>query len=418
MSRYEQSLLHHSYRFQYYGCKDQPSFSSTLLESIYRSIDENSENRAKSNEKEEEVVHHQRVAADHQKHSNGRTMMTKSSSANACFERKKTWNAGKDRLIHQWMEKTVRREKILVRRVSTATGEDLDENSRWSDSRSLGPRFNFSSSSSESSAGGISSPNTKSYQGSLKPIRTAPQLNQFADHQKPKKHERGHGTKTTKSRATTIYNDPKKVKHPISPGGRLTTFLNSLFTAAGNARKLKISPPQTISGTAKTEEIEPKSPENSSTCSTASSFSRSCLSKTPSSAGRLEQNGGAKRSVRFFPVSVIIGEDSRPCGKKSLYGKEEASMVHFDDEFRARMREESRRIEEVARDLLKNYQNNERKFDNVDDDDDDESCCSSDLFELDNLFDIGVGRRYREELPVYETTHLDINRAIANGILV
>ena len=52
-----------------------------------------------------------------------------------------------------------------------------------------------------------------------------------------------------------------------------------------------------------------------------------------------------------------------------------------------------------------------------DDDDDAESYASSDLFELDNLSAIGI-ERYREELPVYETTHLGTNRAIASGLIL
>jgi len=106
-------------------------------------------------------------------------------------------------------------------------------------------------------------------------------------------------------------------------------------------------------------------------------------------------------------------------------------------------------VEEVAKELLKNYHNhsskeltvnivadhsNTRKFDrnvaknNVrdfeeddeeeEDDDDDVSCCSSDLFELENFLEIGIVDQYREELPVYETTHVDANRAIANGFIL
>uniref|UniRef100_A0A0V0GZD8 Putative ovule protein n=1 Tax=Solanum chacoense TaxID=4108 RepID=A0A0V0GZD8_SOLCH len=53
------------------------------------------------------------------------------------------------------------------------------------------------------------------------------------------------------------------------------------------------------------------------------------------------------------------------------------------------------------------------------DEDDGASCASSDLFELDNLSAIGIdSNRYLEELPVYETTHLDTNRAIANGLIL
>lgn len=52
-----------------------------------------------------------------------------------------------------------------------------------------------------------------------------------------------------------------------------------------------------------------------------------------------------------------------------------------------------------------------------DEDDDGLSCSSSDLFELDNLSVIGI-ERYREELPVYETTNFKTNCAIANGLVL
>lgn len=45
---------------------------------------------------------------------------------------------------------------------------------------------------------------------------------------------------------------------------------------------------------------------------------------------------------------------------------------------------------------------------------------SEDLFELENLAGIsGVGgREFRDELPVYGTTDLGMNRAIAKGLVV
>jgi hypothetical protein len=254
----------------------------------------------------------------------------------------------------------------------------------------------------------------------------------------------------TKSKALKIYGDLKKVKQPISPGRRLASFLNSLFTT-GNAKKAKITTPG-----GSYEERKLKS-EQASTCSSASSFSRSCLSKTPSSrGGKLSSNNGAKRSVRFYPVSVIVDEDCRPCGHKNLYGSDRHEMSSTlvaaavttatrnncptsDEELKLHVMNENRRIEEVARDLLKNYQKKkEEQFDHMstdlcndnthqvcseeeeeesDDDDDIASCASSDLFELDNLSVVGI-ERYREELPVYETTHLGTNRAIANGLFL
>ncbi|KAG8073673.1 hypothetical protein GUJ93_ZPchr0006g46342 [Zizania palustris] len=51
-----------------------------------------------------------------------------------------------------------------------------------------------------------------------------------------------------------------------------------------------------------------------------------------------------------------------------------------------------------------------------DEDDDDSSDASSDLFELENFAAIApAGAGYRDELPVYETTRVALNRAIGHG---
>ncbi|KAJ6372935.1 hypothetical protein OIU76_027300 [Salix suchowensis] len=157
---------------------------------------------------------------------------------------------------------------------------------------------------------------------------------------------------------------------------------------------------------------------------------------------------GLKRSVRFYPVSVIVDEDCRPVGHKSLKHEEEESSLmsvslpkewkigkspsrKIDDELNYHAVEKSRRIEEVAREFLKDYHLNQNKKDVFkidaggkyndhfeDEDDDAASCSSSDLFELDHLAVIGKDCRYSEELPVYETTHPVTNRAIAHGLIV
>src|SRR5262249_37440516 len=103
-----------------------------------------------------------------------------------------------------------------------------------------------------------------------------------------------------------------------------------------------------------------------------------------------------------------------------------------DEQLKFHVMNESRRIEEVARDLLKNYHQKKKQeqfdrrmstadLESCDEEeeefDDVASCESSDLFELDNLSVIGI-ERYREELPVYETTRIDTNRAIANGLIL
>lgn len=335
-----------------------PSFSSTLLDAIYRSIDE-----PDAGKPEEKLISY----------------------------------------------KDTMRKKISSDRRKSIDSTMLNSSSSSSDSSSGG---GFSSSESDSFYGvkTRSSSYTEGYSIQRpKPIRTGvaawDEKHAPPQFEKPK---REGGFIRTKSKALKIYSDLKKVKQPISPGGRLASFLNSLFTP-GTPKKAKISAGYDGS------QIQTKTKTvSSSTCSSASSFSRSCLSKTPSS----RTNSTAKRSVRFYPVSVILGEDCH----KSLHETEQNAAIansnNRDLEFR--IMEENRRVVEAAKELLKNYHKKKEDFDmneaefSDEEDDDAASCASSDLFELDHL----SVERYREELPVYETTNLGTNRVIANGLIV
>ncbi|KAF2323609.1 hypothetical protein P3X46_011178 [Hevea brasiliensis] len=422
--------------------RDNPSFSSTLLDAIYRSIDESN-----GKGEEEHIFYRETIR---KKHGNGLKEDGKeeriASLQKAC-------------MIEKWMEEKVCYEKVAARRKSMG---DFDKKIRKDFNPKPPVLLNSSSSSSESSCGGgFSSSESESFYGlnssrssstyamqkpksirtsvSARPERYERAVDEIAMYQYNHHHERNFAPTQkpkhegsfvkTKSRALKIYGDLKKAKQPISPGGRLASFLNSLF-AAGNAKKANISSSSAY------EERKIKS-EQTSTCSSASSFSRSCLSKTPSSRGNKLSNG-TKRSVRFYPVSVIVDEDSRPCGHKSLYGNHEETLMAVtatrnltNEDLKFHVMNESRRVEEVTRDLLKNYQKKKQEefaardlcngngetSEEEEDDDDAASCASSDLFELDNLSAIGI-ERYDEELPVYETTHLDTNRAIANGLIL
>ncbi|KAK4349823.1 hypothetical protein RND71_029136 [Anisodus tanguticus] len=372
-----------------------PSFSSTLLDAIYRSIDQG----------EEQIVLYKET-------------MRKKQSTNTMENFQKTC------MIEKWMEHKTS-EKVVVGRNSRNLMNSSSSSSS-SDSSCVG---GFSSSETESVYNnGVNSSGSSSCYGlnRPKPIRTsistpnpegitknqAKSLNNYDDfrHNRPyivtdfapkTKNETGFGK--TKSKALKIYGDLKKVKQPISPGGRLASFLNSIFTT--NAKKTKSS----------------ANSANASTCSSASSFSRSCLStSTPKS-------NGTKRSVRFYPVSVIVDEDCQPCGHKNVYeDKTNLQPIKnirnsINEELKFHAMEKNRRVEEAAKDLLRNYQRNSqiKNMEIFDEDDDVASCASSDLFELDNLSAIGIdSNRYREELPVYETTHLDTNRAIANCLIL
>lgn len=138
----------------------------------------------------------------------------------------------------------------------------------------------------------------------------------------------------------------------------------------------------------------------------------------------------------IYHVSVIVDEDCQPCGHKNLYGDDKEAIENLkirksiNEEIKFQAMEKNRRVEEAARALLINYQKKKGGYEmrdvmkqvineNDDDDEDAASDASSDLFELDNLSAIGNGiEKYYQELPVYETTRLDTNRAIANGFIL
>ncbi|CAL0326102.1 unnamed protein product [Lupinus luteus] len=384
--------------------RENPSFSSTLLDVIYRSIDEGTQTK----DKEEKLIFYRE------------TMRKKNieDDIGVCVGEAEKINIHRERRLENWMEKKVK-EKVVMGRNSLT---EFERKTR-SNSNTLS-MYSSSSSSESSSIGGFSSSESELFYGvqKPKPIRTSVSCEKpnFEKTQNPKLHE-NNGFGKTKSKALRIlYGDLKKSKQqPISPGARLASFLNSLFTSSGNSKKSKVSSTSVHEGSLSEKQKQPYS--SASTCSSVSSFSRSCLSKTPSS------RSGAKRSVRFCPVSVIVDEDCRPIGHKNLHENEETMKVktygninNKSEELRFHVMQESNRVEELARELLKNYQkNNEDEFDimHCDDGDDKASCASSDLFELDNLSDIGI-ERYSEELPVYETTHFNTNRAIANGFIV
>lgn len=383
-----------------------PSFSSTLLDQIYRSIDETNDHHA-ANVDDELVFYKGTVMTVKEKQYIHTTVEARNE---ADFQR-----------IQNWLEK---------RKGNTKTSEKSAAATDHMYQRKIGEKYdsfvnlNSSWSSSDSSSGGLFSSEAESNYGVSsrssttttttttrlrpRPIKTSTDIKKILRDEE-RDNESGGVVKRSKLKALKIYGDLKKAKQPISPGSKIASFLNSLFTTGGNAKKGKTSGADSLN--------------TSPACST----SRSCLSKSP---GKLTNNG-MKRSVRFYPVSVIVDEDCQPCGHKSLqhgHGiKNIADTDHksyINEELVYHIRRKDQSVKEAARELLKNYQRKaefqkelEEEYDD-DDDDDAASYASSDLFELDNLNNdhngIDVLGNYMEELPVYETTYLDPNQAIAN----
>lgn len=342
--------------------RKNPSFSSSLLDQIYRSIDDQAPTKAAAEE-----VH------------------------------QKTGKKPEQDVDLMLYEKSVGRRK-------SASVEYYGDLSTNYFPQSFG--LNSCSTSSDSSFWTSSDSETsKSFKSKLA-VRTSSSCQQHKDDkmhvsERKVKNECG-GFVKAKSKALKMYGDLKKSKatQPVSPGSRLASFLNSLFTSTGNTKKEK------------TDERKYTSANAASACSSASSFSRSCLSKTPYSRGKLSD--GAKRSVRFYPMISVIMDEVEDCIYKDNGRPNKANTPARNSICGEEVMEKNRR----ARELLKNYEKRleECKMMNDDEDEDCESCTSSDLFELDNLD--SVSQRYCEELPVYETTSLDANRAIARGLIV
>lgn len=469
MYRLEKTLREGRYKHE----KESPSFSSSLLDKIYRSIDEGEKNSDDLKFFRETIM-----AKKQSKASSGGKIYRAVEDED---EEEEMASFRRACLIEKWMDKKVGTTTITTtthqrrRHYNNNNYSDFDkklDQASYNDQDAL--FFSSTSSSSDSSSGGFSSSDTESFFGARsavsfpaptrpKPVRTGvmaqPEKTERKKqstlfHEQRREHhmfDNYQKEKTprlqdellikSKSRALKIYSNLKKVKQPISPGGRLATFINSLFTSGNSNKKAKNDDDLIASERRKSS----KSGLETTTCSSASSYSRSCLSKnSPSSREKLRN--GVKRSVRFDPLSVIVDEDSRPCGHKCLYGEEDSSLVpvsvpkawkigpsparkaEAEVSSKAHVVEKTRRVEDVAKEFLRDYRQNQRKNDIIhrendvieceddeeEEDDDAASYSSSDLFELDHLAVIGK-ERYREELPVYETTRFDKNRAISNG---
>lgn len=117
--------------------------------------------------------------------------------------------------------------------------------------------------------------------------------------------------------------------------------------------------------------------------------------------------------MRFYPLSVIVGEDSTPCGHKFLYERSDSKP---DRSVRSAKltkmpnlgRSNPWYLRDMENELGDNDDDKEVIGEGEGDGEDAESYASSDLFELENM----------EELPVYGTTSFEKNKAIANGFLL
>ncbi|KAK4706285.1 hypothetical protein R3W88_034155 [Solanum pinnatisectum] len=377
-----------------------PSFSSSLLDEIYRSIDGYDQRR------EEDF---KLPKLETRKQSSSSNIGLKPKGVANIYNKKKSVEDDEIAsfrracLIEKWMEKKV---KDKARRgpfseldsinYDSLTSTSSESNSGTLSASSSEPDSFYSEKSSSSTTTACFAA-SRTRRASVSP-RRGTKLYSF-DNQQANKNEESNLIKS-KSTALKMYNNLKKVKQPISPGGRLTNFLTSIF----NNKSKNLKDPNG-GNRGDFHEVDERSSKSSSICS---SFSRSCLSKTPPKFSQT----AVKRTVRFNPVSVIVDKDCRPCGHKSIYDHDSDNLRRPKSQGNA---EKNRKFEV---DSLKSYKNDYivDYADEEEEDDDAASCSSSDLFEIDHLAFFG-NKRFCDELPVYETTYVDTNRGIASGFI-
>ncbi|KAF5449490.1 hypothetical protein F2P56_029931, partial [Juglans regia] len=230
----------------------------------------------------------------------------------------------------------------------------------------------------------------------------------------------------------------KKYKQPSSPGGRLASFLNSLFSQSASKKKKSKSASQSM----KDEEESPGGRRkrrssishfrSSSTADSKSIYSSSSsgfrtpppYAQTPTKSYKdfrsysdhhkqvasLSKNSGQARSTTLH--NEVLDDKIR---NKELSWLDE--NFTFSNGFPEKNKNIGSGYSEKGRIWMDKYPSEEkefRKFGEVDDGA--ESDSSSDLFELQN-YDLGD---YSSGLPVYETTNMDsIKRGapISNGPL-
>uniref|UniRef100_M1BYT1 Protein BIG GRAIN 1-like B n=2 Tax=Solanum tuberosum TaxID=4113 RepID=M1BYT1_SOLTU len=373
-----------------------PSFSSSLLDEIYRSIDGYDQRREDFKLPKLET----------RKQSSSANIGLKPKGVANIYNKKKSIedeeiaSFRRACLIEKWMEKKVkdkaRSELDSINYDSlffSSTSSESNSGTLSASSSEPDSFYSEKSSSSSTTTTCFAASRTRSIRRASVSPRRGTKLYSF-DNQQANKNEESN---LIKSKSTAL----KKVKQPISPGGRLTNFLTSIF----NNKSKNLKDPNG-GNRGDFHEVDDRNSKSSSICS---SFSRSCLSKTPPKFSQT----AVKRTVRFNPVSVIVDEDCRPCGHKSIYDHDSDNLRRPKSQGNA---EKNRKFEVTKVDSLKSYKN-DYIVDYADEDDDDAaSCSSSDLFEIDHLAFFG-NKRFCDELPVYETTYVDTNRGIASGFI-
>lgn len=239
-----------------------------------------------------------------------------------------------------------------------------------------------------------------------------------------------------------VIKDEKKFKQPNSPGGKLASFLNSLFNqTSSKTKKSKISSSQSMKDNQDHEigrrkrrssishfgSVNTTSSNFNSSDSKSSSFysSSSSSEKRPPCAKVPTKNSSKEiHSHSDQNHDVMMNTSSKIKNNINVHVKSSSShkKVHTDentekswlDEEKFRFRTPNENLSEKYKNPLANGVSGDKAYHSKDstnfktftndEDDGADSDSSSDLFELQNYDLVSC---YSSDLPVYETTNID-----------
>ncbi|CAA0829308.1 Unknown protein [Striga hermonthica] len=360
--------------------RKQPSFSSSLLDAIYRSIDETGAQNDHRRDVKDIDLH---------KRNNGPQIEKEIESLRRAI------------MIEKWIES-----HGTTNNASSSSPTHMPSNSSGSSTESTqSSTFSPTDTESSSSASKKSSQNTKNT-----PPTTETQ---------PKRDGK---LTIAKIRARKIYGELKKAKEPISPGGRISNFLNSIFSP----RASKNNPAREEEWGRKNSSVMKSRSVNDTRTSSTSFASRSCLSKSQFSSRGIISSSNINNNNNNIMISNKKSKSTRSVRflvdeNKGLYGEEYSTGPNGPvvgsryikkniDSLRLHHDPKNAKKHEFRDNYYYHHHHHlhkeESEFDDM------MSCASSDLFELENIGragPVGMGA-YEEELPVYGTTSFKMNQ--------
>uniref|UniRef100_A0A3Q7GFI3 Protein BIG GRAIN 1-like E n=2 Tax=Solanum lycopersicum TaxID=4081 RepID=A0A3Q7GFI3_SOLLC len=227
------------------------------------------------------------------------------------------------------------------------------------------------------------------------PSQTATNYNQhIMDHQKP---------------IMMKQKDQKKYKQPSSPGGRLASFLNSLFNQTSSKKKKSLKDiqedDQSPSGRRKRRSSISHFSFRSSSNITTTTINTTTTNST-SSDSKSSSNSGFRTPPPYAPTPTKSYKDFKSLAYADHHNKKSNTSSDYSwlDEKLIKNNGVYNKINNTNNGLLLEKNKTYNKVVDDHDIDDGDSESSSDLFDLPN---IDLDYYSSSGLPVYETTHMD-----------